>query len=107
MNTPDSQIIVRRFFDALARLKADRVIRGKQTFTRRYGINRWNMNTLDKQPVSDIFQPAWLAYLADDYKVSPQWLIQGQGEFYQPEWDAAKVAQIQKNLRATCELETQ
>lgn len=103
MNNPDSQIIVNRFFEALTRLKADKVIRGKQTFTRRYNINRWNMLTLEKHPVSDIFQPGWLLYLANDYKVSPQWLIQGIGEFYQPEWDAKKVAEIQKNLPTTCE----
>ena len=49
MQTADSQLVVGRFFDALYRLKADKVIRGKQTFTSRYGINRWNMNKLEKE----------------------------------------------------------
>lgn len=82
MQTRDSQAIVLRFFDALQRLKDDRRIRGKQTFTRRYGINRWNMLTLEKEPSRDIFQSAWLAYLVKDYGVSPRWLLLGEGDFY-------------------------
>lgn len=82
MQTTDSQLIVRRFFEALQRLKADRKIRGKQTFTRKHEINRWNMNTLEKDPSRDIFQAAWLTYLVEDYSVSPQWLLTGRGNFY-------------------------
>lgn len=83
MQTKDSQEIVGRFFRALERLKEDKVIRGKQTFTRRYDINRWNMNTCEKDTSRDIFQPAWLSYLVRDYNVSPLWLLTGEGEFYQ------------------------
>lgn len=82
MQTADSQRIVRRFFEALQRLKEDGKIRGKQTFTREYDINRWNMNTLEKDPSRDIFQPAWLTYLVDGYGVSAQWLLTGRGKFY-------------------------
>jgi hypothetical protein len=82
MQSPDSQIIVRRFFEALYRLKAEKKIRGKQTFTNRYGINRWNMNTLEKEPARDIFQPAWLTYLVRDFNISPAWLLTGEGDFY-------------------------
>lgn len=82
MQTDDSQRIVARFFEALHRLKDDRKIRGKQTFTREYNINRWNMNTLEKDHSRDIFQPAWLTYLVEDYDVSAQWLLTGKGEFY-------------------------
>lgn len=80
MQTTDSQLIVRRFFETLRRLKEEKVIRGKQTFTRRYGINRWNMNTLEKDPSRDIFQPAWLTYLVEDYGISPLWLLTGKGD---------------------------
>ncbi len=83
MQTPESQAIVKRFFEALYRLKADRKIRGKQTFTREYGINRWNMNTLEKEPERDIFQVAWLSFLVRDFGVSPMWLLTGVGDFYQ------------------------
>ncbi len=83
MQTEDSQRIVSRFFQALQRLKADRKIRGKQTFTRKYNINRWNMNTLEKDHTRDIFQPAWLTYLVEGYGVSAQWLLTGKGDFYE------------------------
>ena len=80
MQNEDSQKIVARFFEALAFLKEQRIIRGKQTFTRRYGINRWNLLTLEKDHTRDIFQPAWLTYLATDYGISPEWLLTGRGE---------------------------
>ena len=82
MQTEHSQIIVKRFFEALQILKEKKIIRGKQTFTARYGINRWNMNTLEKEPERDIFQVAWLTYLVEDYNVSPTWLLTGKGEFF-------------------------
>lgn len=85
MQTTDSQQVIRRFFEALQRLKADKKIRGKQTFTNRHGINRWNMNTLEKDPGRDIFQAAWLTYLVQDYGVSPEWLLTGLGDFYLPQ----------------------
>lgn len=79
MQTADSQQIVHRFFEALYYLIDQKVIRGKQTFTKRYGINRWNMNTLEKEPERDMFQPAWLTYLVRDYGVNPVWLLTGEG----------------------------
>ena len=67
MQTEDSQKIIRRFFEALYRLKDDGKIRGKQTFTREFDINRWNLNKLEKNLESDIFQPAWLTYIGVNY----------------------------------------
>ena len=83
MQTEDSQKIIRRFFEALYRLKDDGKIRGKQTFTREFDINRWNLNSLEKICQWDIFQPAWLSYLVREYKVSPRWLLTGEGDFYE------------------------
>ncbi len=80
MQTPDSQKIISRFFQALYHLKSEQVIRGKQTFTAKFNINRWNMNTLEKDMSRDIFQPAWLAYLVDEYGVSATWLLTGRGD---------------------------
>lgn len=91
MQNNDSQKVVMRFFDAIYRLKSDKVLRGKQTFTRKYGINRWNFNTLEKSPERDIFQAAWLTYLVQDYNVSARWLLTGDGEFYAKRVEQPKV----------------
>lgn len=63
-------------------LKRRKVIRGVQTFTERYGINRWNFLTCEKQPERDIFQVAWLSYLVGDYNVSAVWLLTGEGDIF-------------------------
>lgn len=80
MQTADSQKIISRFFQALYYLKTERVIRGKQTFTAKFGINRWNLNTLEKDMARDIFQPAWLSYLVEEYDISAEWLLTGRGD---------------------------
>lgn len=71
-----------RFFEALHTLIASKAIRGKQTFTREYGINRWNLNTLEGDHSRDIFQPAWLTYLVRDFGVSATWLLTGVGGMF-------------------------
>lgn len=96
MQTGQSQVIIKRFFEALQILKANKIIRGKQTFTTKYGINRWNMNTLEKEPERDIFQVSWLENLVIDYKVSPMWLLTGNGSFFSDGWDAGKVKSMVK-----------
>ncbi len=83
MQTAESQQVIKRFFEALYALKERKIIRGKQTFTNMYGINRWNMNTLEKKPEKDIFQVAWLTYLVKDFNISPQWLLTGRGDMFQ------------------------
>ncbi|MDE6524705.1 MAG: hypothetical protein K2L66_04005 [Paramuribaculum sp.] len=91
MQSPDSQIIVLRFFEALSRLKTDKVIRGIKSFTDRYDINRRNLHTLSADPTRDIFQPSWLTYLVRDFHISPSWLLVGEGNFYTPGWDAESI----------------
>lgn len=83
MQTETSQIIVKRFFEIIYDLKSRKIIRGIQTFTTRYGINKRNFYTCAKEPERDIFQVAWLGYLVNDYNVSATWLLTGQGEKYQ------------------------
>ena len=75
---------MKRFFEALYAVIQRGDIRGKQTFTRNHDINRWNMNSLEKDPSRDIFQPAWLAYLVEDFNVSPLWLLTGRGDMFTP-----------------------
>lgn len=82
MQNNDSVKIVERFFLALETLKADRLIRGVATFTKKYGINRRNLYILRHETSRDIFQVAWLAYLVNDYGVSADWLLTGAGPFY-------------------------
>ena len=82
MQTNDSIKIVTRFFAVLDLLKQKKEIRGINTFTERYGINRRNMLKLVKEPERDIFQPAWLSYLVADYNVSPMWLLTGEGAIF-------------------------
>lgn len=79
MQTPHSQKIIERFFKALYYLKEQKIIRGKQTFTNKFNINRWNLNTLEKDKTRDIFQTAWLTYLVVEYNVSAEWLLTGRG----------------------------
>jgi len=102
MQSEDSQRIVKRFFEAIDILKANKIIRGIQTFTTRYKINKRNFYTCKKEPERDIFQVAWLWYLVNDYKVSAEWLLTGEGSFFQISWDAEKV----KNLQKTCKEKT-
>lgn len=79
MNTPESQVIVNRFFEAIQILIDAGAIGGLQTFTNRYGLNYRNVFTLKKAPSRQIFQPAWLTALVEDYGFSPRWLLTGKG----------------------------
>lgn len=71
--------ITNRFFDAIQALGEQGKIRGLQTFTRRYGMNYWNMNTLKNGPETHILKPECLCYLVRDYGVSAEWLLTGKG----------------------------
>lgn len=82
MQTEDSQKIIERFFEVLYVLIERKEIRGKQTFTREYNIDRWNFNKLEKDKSRDIFQIAWLTYLVKNHNVSSEWLLTGRGEMF-------------------------
>ncbi|MDR1339403.1 MAG: hypothetical protein LBK58_05050 [Prevotellaceae bacterium] len=81
--------IVERFFEAIYDLKEKKVIRGKQTFTRRYGINSRNFWLLEKDKSRDILQLAWIATLVTDYGVSAEWILTGCGNMYTKEPEPA------------------
>ena len=74
--------IAERFFYALEVLAERKVIRGLQTFTRRHGINYGNMNTLKNHRDRWAVKTEYLAYLAEDYGVSCEWLLLGNGDMF-------------------------
>lgn len=77
--------ITDRFFFALEELKRRKVIRGLQTFTRRHGLNQGNLTThKNKHRENWSLRPDLLAYLAQDYGVSCEWLLLGDGEMFVP-----------------------
>lgn len=81
MNEPKECIeITQRFFQVLDELKSLKRIRGYQTFTRQYGVNRWNFITCKKD--NQRIKQEWLAYLVRDFNVSPTWLLTGNGKMF-------------------------
>jgi len=85
MNNPESIVIIKRFYEAIDMLIANKAIRGKQTFTSRYNINRWNFNTVKKKPESDMFQLVWISHLVRDFDVSAEWIMTGKGGMFTKE----------------------
>ena len=85
MQTEQGVKIVARFFEALDTLIAKKVIRGKKTFTTKYGINRGSFYRLEKDKSRDILQLEWLAGLITDYNVSADWLLTGRGSMFTTE----------------------
>jgi len=82
MNNPESIGIIKRFYEAMDMLIAGKIIRGKKTFTDRYGINRWNFNTVRQKPESDMFQLVWIAYIVSDFGISAEWIMTGKGGMF-------------------------
>ena len=79
--------ITNRFFEAIDMLKAQKVIRGLQTFTTKYDINRWNMNTVKWNPERSMLKPEWMAYIVRDFGISADWLITGRGGMFTKKTD--------------------
>ena len=88
--------IIERFFAAIRQLQSDKVIRGLATITKRYNLNRRNVQTLRENPTGHrtMMQCSWLSFLVNDYKVNPMWLLSSSPTFYLDGWDAEKVGLI-------------
>jgi hypothetical protein len=69
-----------RFFSALEALSQQKVIRGKATFVKRYGLDLRNFYKVRDHKIR--IKPEWLVYLVKDYKVSSEWLLMGRGGMF-------------------------
>lgn len=79
--------VTNRFFEAVAALRKRKVIRGLQTITRRYGMNRWNVVNVRNHPNRCVLKPEWIVYLVRDYGVSAEWLLLGKGDMFNEKTD--------------------
>lgn len=73
--------VTKRFFEAIDKLKAQKTIRGLQTFTNKYEINRRNLIRIKKNPEITL-KPEYLIYLVRDYDVSAEWILIGEGSMF-------------------------
>lgn len=80
--SPEGVAITNRFFEAIEMLKQQKKIRGLQTFTKSYDINRWNVNTVKQNPESSVLKPEWINYIVQDYGISAKWIITGKGGMF-------------------------
>lgn len=84
ISTDGTEITI-RFFKAIELLKANGKIRGTQTFTNAYGINRRNFISVRKKPETSFLKPEWILWLCRDYNISLEWIFFGTGFFFNRE----------------------
>ncbi|OFY44096.1 MAG: hypothetical protein A2X18_07455 [Bacteroidetes bacterium GWF2_40_14] len=71
-----------RFFLAVQTLKDQKEIRGLQTLTREWQINRWNLISVRDEPSKRVIKVEYLTYLVRDYKINAEWLLTGFGKMF-------------------------
>lgn len=77
--------VTHRFFEALDMLKQRKQIRGIKTFTDKYNLNYWNMQTLHAEQEKRYLKVEYLTYLVRDFGVSADWLLTGRGKCFADE----------------------
>lgn len=88
--TQAGQQIVMRFYIAIRELINRKELRGIQTFTRLYGIDRRRFNRVEANPQMKSFDTGWLNYVVKDFNVNSEWLILGKGSMFKEEIKSAK-----------------
>jgi hypothetical protein len=86
------QQIVTRFYIAVHELINRKELRGVQTFTRLYGIDRRAFKTVEANPQRKMFDTGWLNYLVRDFNVNPEWLLTGRGFIFKEDSVTVKKA---------------
>lgn len=81
MTHPKSKQINERFFIALDALKQTGKLNTNKEFCLKYGIDPGNLTRLRKEP-SRAFELAYLAYLVEDFNVSPDWILTSRGSMF-------------------------
>ncbi len=74
--------ITKRFFKVIDLLISSNIIRGLQTFTSKYNINRWNLITVRDNPTTRVIKPEWIYYLCKEYNINPDYIITGKGQIF-------------------------
>ena len=68
-----------RFFLALDALLADKTLRGFQTYSRLYGIDKRHLYTQKMDYGRGYFEIYWLMPMVESYGISAEWLLFGNG----------------------------
>ena len=79
----DGLAITERFFRVIDMLSEARHLRGLQTYTSKYGFNRWNLMHVKDSPDNSVLKPEILTPLVRDFGVSGTWLLTGEGPVFQ------------------------
>lgn len=79
MNTPQSQEVVARFYQAVRYLINNGELRSLRDFTEKHEILYSNFHKAMTNNASQILQIAWMTPLITEYNISANWLLTGSG----------------------------
>ena len=83
-NPPAAIEITGRFFEAMDYLVAVHIVRGYQTITNLWGIDRRNLAKLKAEPQRRSLHVEYIYYLERDFGISSRWVITGRGKMLLP-----------------------
>lgn len=74
--------ITNRFFQAIDILKSQKKIKSMREVTERYGLNYGNFHTMKTHPETYILKPELIANISNDFGISTEWIILGNGDIF-------------------------